>query len=62
MAECGEEIMPYFTTPQICLRCAYDGTEDCTGDPDKCKLDAYEKHCDNEYERKQDLKDESVIS
>ncbi len=53
--------MPYFTTPQICLRCAYDGTEDCTGNPDKCKLDAYEKHCDDEYERKQDPKDESVI-
>jgi len=46
--------MPYFITPQICKGCKLDGTEECSGDPDKCKLDAYESHCDDEYEHEID--------
>ena len=52
----GEEIMPYFTKPKIYIHRVYDGTEECTEDPDKCKTDAYEKHCDTDYERGRDLR------
>ena len=54
----GEEIMPYFTKPKIYIHRVYDGTEECTEDPDKCKTDAYEKHCDTEYERGRDLRED----